>query len=337
MRLELARRSAWAGGLCALLASVSACVDGSPVGPSDRVETTLLLAPKFNLPGGVANADASFTRARLTIRDAATGEPYGGAEVELDPEADAWSLPVEFELPESADVSVVVLIELLSVIDGVEVVQWSGTAGPLDVEPGDQAQEIQQVPLFRGPTDNLGVTDVRLGGVPASVIEGDAFRVSASVEGGGAAPTIYFGSLDPSVASVDADGRVITRERGSARIVAVVGPRADTAVVEVRAWQPEGAAAAAIELGLRDAADRIAPRLGGDAEAATTLRGLLSSIRSALSEGLGLTAHEAAAEARARLAAYGGGGAAARADGPELSVVGLVLDHVERILASARR
>jgi hypothetical protein len=62
----------------------------------------------------------------------------------------------------------------------------------------------------------------------------------------------------------------------------------------------------------------------------------VTTIRTALSQGLGLSAQQALVQARQALASYGGGGAAGTGDGPELSIVELVLDHVERILNAAR-
>src|SRR5205085_2538062 len=107
---------------------------------------------------------------------------------------------------------------------------------PLAVAPGDQPSEVHEVPLYRGPPENLGVTGVKLTNLPQAVIEGEAFAAAAVVSGGGPNSAVFFGSLDPSIATVTADGRVTTLKRGTARIVATAGPKADTGSVVVKPW-----------------------------------------------------------------------------------------------------
>jgi hypothetical protein len=322
--------------LPALLGLLAGCVDGTPVGPDTGMTAAVLLAPILS-GGATASLDAPISSARLTARDATSGAIYGSVVVQLDPSAEEWTLPMTLDLPSGENVRVVVTIELLATVNGSLVVQWSGLTTPLAVGPGDQPSEVHEVPLYRGPPENLGVTGVKLTNLPQAVTEGDAFAASAVVSGGGAGSAVFFGSLDPSIATVTTDGKVKALKRGTARIVATAGPKADTAAVLVKAWPlPDQGTVAVIDPGLEDAAGRVLPSLSGDAAGASTLRGLVSTIRSALSQGLGFTAEQALVQARQALASYGGGGAAAAGDGPELSIVGLVLDHVERILNAAR-
>lgn len=324
-----------AAGALALLLGAAACVDGSPTAPGGAAaRAVLLVAPVF--ASGAAPPEAPITRASLTARDVLTGEVYGTATVALDPEAEAWTLPLTLEIPADRTVAVVVLVQLIAVVDGIEVVQWSGETAAIPVAGGEQPQEIRRIPLFRGPPGNLDVTALTLS-APPSVIEGDGFLLDVEIEGAGDDAVVYFGSLDPGIATPDGAGAVTTHARGVARLVAVAGRLADTVAVSVEPWPlPAPADLAVIDPGLTDAVERITPRLAGDPAAAGTLADLLARIRHALSGGLGLIAHRAASDARATLAAYAGGGPAAVADGPELDVVGLVLDHVERLLGAAR-
>lgn len=336
MHRPMAKHGVRGAAALGLIALAAGCVDGNPVEPGHVSDAVVLLAPVLATGGDAFASDAPITRARLTARDAGSGTVYGSVLLELDPAADLWTLPLTLELPSGSQVRVVVTIELLAVVNGGLVVQWSGVTAPLAVTPGAQANEVHQVPIYRGPPENLSVTGVRLTGLPQSVLEGDGFTAGAIVSGGGGGTTVYFSSLDPTVATVSAAGVVTTLKRGTARIVALAGPKADTGSVVVRAWTPDRGASASIDPGIEDAGGRVVGGLIADAAAGSTLRGLLGSIRTALGNGLGLTAYQALQQARQTVSGYGGGGGAASADGPELSVIGLVLDHIERILQAAR-
>ncbi|MEX2526167.1 MAG: hypothetical protein WEA09_00900, partial [Gemmatimonadota bacterium] len=192
---------------------------------------TLQLAFTPHYASAVNGEPSPISRIRLT----ATGP--GGSPVlvqlvrEVDPEAQGWELGLE--VPVQRDVpAVYVLVELLSVTEGEERVEWSGQAGPF-TRSSAQDGNASQVPLYRGPPGNLSVESVTVSGGPLELREGESGSLTAEVEGGEGV-VVYWGSLDPDVAQVAADGSVTAILPGETRIVAEAGPRSDTASVRVR-------------------------------------------------------------------------------------------------------
>lgn len=178
-----------------------------------------------------ADAGAAVNRIRLVARERATNQELGRTVTDVDASAAEWQLSIDLKLPNAALTNVVVTIELLNVAGGVETAEWSGSA-TVTVSPG-QTQSPATLELFRGPLGNLTITAVRISGAVASVIEGSTLQLSASAEGASSATQIFWGALDPTVATVSSSGAVQTLLPGRARIVAVAGPRADTVSITV--------------------------------------------------------------------------------------------------------
>ena len=84
------------------------------------------------------------------------GTPSGPVETAVDPEAAQWQLALSVPVG-AGGAQVVIDIELLA---GSEV-EWSGRAGPFSVVAGVTSSP-HEVPVSRGPLDNLSVTSVIL-------------------------------------------------------------------------------------------------------------------------------------------------------------------------------
>jgi hypothetical protein len=128
-------------------------------------------------------------------------------------------------------VSVFVTVHLIHVADDeTEEIQFSGRAGPFVVNGVPVSPDV---PIVRGPLDNLAVTSVSVASVPAALPLGASSPVAAAVEAAdGAEPVVFWTSLDPALVSVA--GTTITAAAvGTARLVASAGSFADTVSVQV--------------------------------------------------------------------------------------------------------
>ncbi len=110
-------------------------------------------------------------------------------------------------------------------------VLWSGRVAGATLEPGSEVSV--SLTLYPGPLSNLDLSGVSVSGAPAQLGIGEAWALG--VQGAGGAPAGWFwGSLDPSVATVSASGEVLGQGEGTARIIAAAGTRADTLELSVR-------------------------------------------------------------------------------------------------------
>lgn len=317
----MARRLA----VTALLAA-AACVDGEgPVAPDDVRTVRIAAAPVFAVAPSVEEA-ARLTRARVSVLDAATGTLIASVTEDVDPAADQWVLEVTVEVTEGKPLSVLLDTELASVLGGVESVEWSGRTDPFRLVAGMQPLEIRAVRLYPGPLDNLEVTEIRVEGVPTSVLEGEVVHLRASALGGGAGARVSFRSENTTVASVDGSGRVETFSEGTAHILAEAGPVSEAIAFEVRAValpEPEE-----IDRAVGPQIDFTASAVVGtlaDPTGAAAIASALGSLESALAGGQGADAVRAFGEARDAWAAYGAGTALRVLDGPQLGIVELTL------------
>lgn len=221
-----------------VLTLIASCTDGDGPGPTGPLTPVgLLLRPTLASTAAAAEDAPPVNLIRATVEDAETGTVLATVDTAVDPEAEAWTIRVEFEI-EGASASVRVLLELLNVVGGVETPVWVGEVGPIEVTPGEETEvPSEDVELFRGPPDNLSVTSVAIRADSSRIVEGAELALDADVvtEGDGQEPLVFWTSLDDEVATVDDQGVVSALLPGAAPIVAEAGPHADTLEVTVLA------------------------------------------------------------------------------------------------------
>lgn len=214
-----------------LLASLAVgCTDGdTPMTPSARTADMAVrpIFPTLSAAGARAMEEVSINRIRLTVHDGETGDVLGQVVSDVDAEADSWELAISVDIEHSSQV--VVFVEMIHVVDGLETVVWSGEAGPYPVNRFTD-YVIQEIALVLGPIDNLAVTGLEIEDPDVLPVEGDAvpLEVALELDDPEANPVVYWTSLDEEVASVSEAGHVETRLPGVARIVAEAGVAADT-------------------------------------------------------------------------------------------------------------
>jgi uncharacterized protein YjdB len=214
-------------GAVALLLAAGCTGGDSPLSPAAP-------GPRLALSVNYTVTDAAalpVTHARLTATQVSSNVVLGRTVTPVNDTGDEFELAFDFELPNGQPTTVLVLLELLNVTNGVESVVWSGLVGPLEARPGI-APAPRSVDLVRGGPHNLAITGISVAS-PGSLLEGTQVQLAATVTGT-AAPTIVWTSLDPSIATVDVDGRLSTLRPGRARVQAVAGLHRATVEVEVR-------------------------------------------------------------------------------------------------------
>ena len=325
---------------CTLLVVLSACTDGirltDPLADGMTRTVEFALATSFG-PAATARVSGEISRARITVTNVDTGAVLDVLTVELDPNADEWSLDLEIEIELQKDFEVILLIELLSLVEGVEQVEWSGETPAIRVQPGSQPTEVQKVEMVRGPPANLGVRSVHIDGAPDALYVGDEGQLTTRVEGGGEGATVFFTSLDPTLAVVSPGGLVTALSPGDARIVAEAGPRADTATVRVQAFPlPPDEELAQTSAAVSDIGSRLVSGLQ-DGDAVGRISTLMQEVESAIQDREGARIMDAIDGVRTLLAQYGGGSEdLRRQDGPALSLIELTLDYISSIVESER-
>lgn len=299
---------------------VASCVDGSsPVDVATVHAVQVAAAPVFAVAPTGAEA-AAITHARLTALNA-SGDVLEVVDQDLDPTADEWSFTLELELTERQSMSVTLEIELGS---GGEV-DWSGRSSPISVSPGVAPQVVADLPIYRGPLADLDVTRVTATAA-TSLFEGQSTQVEVTLEGAGEGARAYFQSLDPAVATVDGAGTVQTHSGGTARIVALAGPAADTISIAVQHLNlpPGDSLQTVVTPQVEYAADVVGAGMG-DAAGAKAITQALGQLNTALSAGTPSDVVNGFQAAVAAWSAYGEGTDLRVLDGPQLGVVELTL------------
>lgn len=311
--------------LLALLALTTACVDGQdPLGLDLSSSASLAVLPVFAVEP--TNEEVGvLSRARITATDTATGDVVGQADRELDPEASEWVFDVTVVLPSGNPVDVVVTVELLS-----DIVEWSGQGRPIRIAPGTDPVELKTISLLRGPLDNMGVTRVEFTDIPQVVSEGVKGQASSSTEGGGDESRVFYTSLTPELLEVTREGAFRALAPGMARIEARAGAVADTAEVDIQIVPVEDGDVQAVSGGIDDSVSRLAPGLQ-DAAGAQAIVESLSAFEAAMNSKRASQILDAVAVAREALANYGDETLRYQ-DGPELSLIELVLDYTESVV-----
>ncbi|HEX6590093.1 MAG TPA: Ig-like domain-containing protein [Longimicrobiales bacterium] len=233
------RSSRWArvAVACAAVAGIIvACVDqDSFLGPGR--DARLALVPQFaELPSA---GGAPIVRIRLTATDAG-GAALGAVDTAgLDPNAPSWAIDLPVDLS-GGPAAVTVTVELL---DAAGVVEWSGRMGPFELSPGTGNPPPIDVPVGRGPLDNLDVTAVTITTADTTLNQGDSLQLGATIEGGGEGSVVFWSTSDPTRATVSATGVVTALLPDSAEVYAAAGMHADTFRLRIR---PPSAAASVV-------------------------------------------------------------------------------------------
>src|SRR5687768_10701996 len=190
----------------------SSCTEGVDVSDvaSDKVRVPLR-AYYAGAPAALSNASA-INRIRITAKVEPSGPIFGPFIFDV-VDAPEWTLPVE--LPLTSPASVTVLAELMT----GDVTEFSGRIGPFRVVPGAVPTAPPSIAVFPGPPSNLDIKALTVTGA-AAVIEGSTIQLGATVVGA-TGTRLTWSSLDPTLATVDANGLVRTLLPGTARIVAM--------------------------------------------------------------------------------------------------------------------
>jgi hypothetical protein len=212
---------------------VASCTatDSTGVAPG----TSVAFTPSFQVEPDDFDAQP-IDRIRLTARDAESGELVGASDDEVSPDVAAWTLSLTIDMNGATGRSVVVEVELL----GGASVQWSGRLGPIEVSPDVFNGPQYQIPVFRGPLDNLEVDSVTIDTAPTQLLVGQSGSATATIRllsGSMAEPELFWVSLDDSIASVVVDSAGVATitaiAPGTATIAAAAGPEFDEVDVEV--------------------------------------------------------------------------------------------------------
>lgn len=311
-------------GLVTLLGT-SACVDGSdPMGLDMSSSVSLAVAPSFSVMPTKAEV-ARLSRARIVAFDIVTKDTLKVLDEEIDPDAPEWYFDLTVEVSTGRTYQVAVTVELLS-----DVVEWSGVAPPVPLAIGAAPTEFKLITLLRGPLANLGVSRVEVFDVPEKLDEGARGQATTRIDGGAAGSRVFYTSLTPSILEVTREGAFRAIAPGVAKLEARAGAVADTASILVPEQSLEVAEVQTVSGGVGDSVDRLAPALQ-DAAGAQAIVQSLGDFETAVESRRPSQIQDAIAAARTALASYGTPEIRYQ-DGPELSLIELVLDFTERVI-----
>lgn len=221
-----------------LLASALLALFSAAVSSCDLNQTTarhrpvpLSLSPHFATVA--AQVTGPINLIRLTARERQSNNLVGTSDNSVSPTGAPWNVGVNVNMGSQTSISVLITVELISKgSDGVEHIEWSGIAGPIDVT-ADGPNAITDVTLGRGPLSNASITSVTIADARSVLGLIDSVTLTATAAGATGTPTIYWTSLNSAVATVDANGKVKSVAVGTAGIVATAGTKADTANITV--------------------------------------------------------------------------------------------------------
>ncbi|MFC1575693.1 Ig-like domain-containing protein, partial [Gemmatimonadota bacterium] len=213
---------------------LGSCTEGQA--PTDLPEeplARLALNPVFNA-ALTTEGSAPINRIRITATLEGTDSILGQIVLDVDPNAQDWTVDVDVLVPTGPDPRVVLSIELINVTGGVETVEWSGRTPPFTVAAGS-IREVTNVGIVRGPLGNLTVTALSIQEPIPDVREGESTQLTANVTNTDPQSTseVFWASLDPAVAAVSSAGLLTGVSPGTARMVATAGVAADTATATV--------------------------------------------------------------------------------------------------------
>ncbi|MBI4543961.1 MAG: Ig-like domain-containing protein, partial [Gemmatimonadetes bacterium] len=227
-----ARRFVCLAGLLGV--AIFACIDNpDPLGP-DRPAGPVALKFSARYVGVADPEDPPINHIRIRAVEEGSARELRLISQDLDPAATEWQQEIKFDLPGGRGIAILVSVELLHKDPALgESGEWSALSNQIRMFPGD-VKEIELI-FYRGPLANLTITRLRINRPIPIITEGDTLPLSATVEGASGRPRLFWRSLDTATATVSRNtGAVTAKLPGSARVVVAAGPRADTAVVQVR-------------------------------------------------------------------------------------------------------
>lgn len=307
---------------------LAACVDAPS--PVDMAEIqgvfTMVAVPRFSVQP-TASEVADLTRARVAVIDVSTGEVLAAGEQDISPGSLQWTFDLGFQFMGTAPPQVLAQAELASVEGGIETVEWSGRTASFEVQTSVDPQ-IREVGLFRGPLVNLDLTGLAVTEAPTTLLVGASALLGVSLDGEPAGTRVYYETLVPAVATVDAAGVVRAVAPGTARIAALAGRVADTVTFNVDVVvlpDPEE-----ISRDVTPQIDYTSSEVTGtleDAAGASAISNALGDLAAALLSRSGAAAVSAFESAVNAWLSYGEGTALRLLDGPQLSLLEITLIH----------
>ena len=224
------------GAACVALVLVAiACRDRTLSGPGLPRHAGIAIVPRFQVGAESAEPISRIHAVVRRVDDEGTPldeEPLVDQTDSVDPEDTSWPVTLDFSI--SAPVRVIVELELIYIgIDEPISTEWAARVGPITVTPG-VTRRVEDVDLGRGPLPNLEVTSVAIGEFPSTLLLGSQFTFNATVEPDISGTVLFWGTLDPSIATIDREtGNVTLLATGTARITATAGFESDTITINV--------------------------------------------------------------------------------------------------------
>lgn len=320
----------------ALSTLLSACVDGLPPTALENTSTVNLgAAPRFSVAPS-ASLVAQLDRARISLLDVATDSVVASVEQTIDLTADEWAFEMTVDLRRGETRAVRLDIELLSGTAALETVEFSGRTH-FDVRASYEPTDIQEVTLGRGPLANLSLTRLELSRMAPSLREGGSDALVLDTVGAAPGQIVFYESLDPSVATVDALGGLRGRRHGGVRVLAQAGRVADTLDLSVDAVPlpaPDELRRLLVPHVEYVASDVFLATLSNRPAAAAISRGLEDLVAEMLA-GRVFESVELFEHTRSLWESYGDGTGLRILDGPQLGVLSIALMHAADALGLA--
>lgn len=193
--------------------------------------------PQPSLIPSAADASAlPIHRIRAVTTLESSGAVIDMTTVDVSPTAPSWSVVLLIPM-QGESTEVIVSIYLINVSgEGAELVQFSGRSAPITLAV--EVPAMPDIPIVRGPIENLATTGVSITAGPYSLASGASATLTADATTTTPAtpPTVFWSSLDPDVITMDGSAATAVGE-GPARLVASSGAHADT--VTVLGYVPE--------------------------------------------------------------------------------------------------
>jgi len=208
------------------------CIESRGVATPD-LTTTLTLRLRPLLDSALANNEQSLRIARMhvEVRYEFSGEVLASGVQQIDPEQpdEGPIAEVEFEATTGDEFEIDGDLRL---VGEDEIVQWSGIFGPTTVNTRTLVWEYS-LEMGRGDLSSLSLTGVSLSGLDGGLLQGQTAALDVSVGGAGHDLVVFWGSKDPSIVAVDANGNVTGISPGEGTIVAAAGRHTASKVVQV--------------------------------------------------------------------------------------------------------
>lgn len=217
------------------MVALIACTDATGPGTTDvvsggRYSAVVAASSRIVYLGAAKSEPINYIRA--IVYDKAKNLVLGRIDQALDATKSEFELSFKISLPNPGFTDTRLTVELANHVGTTEVVQYSGRALDVKLQPSDRRQV--DIDIYPGPLENLEITGVRINKPLPDRLERDSVRATAVVEGVVPNARIVWSVLDSTIAKIGATSGMITGVLpGTARVVAAVGTHADTATVKI--------------------------------------------------------------------------------------------------------